>query len=95
MAKVNAYLLDDLTIKAAKPIDKEFTLRDGNGLFLLVHPNGAKYFQLSTTLHGKPKKIQLGSYATLSLSEARNLARENISWLSMNISTSIIRDAIS
>lgn len=76
MAKLNADLLDDLTIKAAKPRDKEYTLRDGNGLFLLIHPSGGKYFHLRTTLHGKPKKIQLGTYPELSLSEARDIARE-------------------
>ncbi len=76
MAKLNADLLDDLTIKAAKPREKEYTLRDGNGLFLLVHPNSSKYFQLRTTLHGKTKKIQLGAYPELSLSEARNQSRE-------------------
>lgn len=71
-----AELLDDLTIKAAKPTDKEYTLRDGNGLFLLIHPNGGKYFHLRTTLNGKPKKIQLGVYDKLTLSEARKIARE-------------------
>lgn len=76
MAKLNADLLDDLTIKAAKPREKEYTLRDGNGLFLLIHTNGGKYFHLRTTLHGKPKKIQLGTYPELSLSEARDIARE-------------------
>ncbi len=76
MAKLNADLLDDLTIKAAKPKDKEYTLRDGNGLFLLIHPNGGKYFHLRTTLHSRPKKIQLGTYPELSLSGARDLARE-------------------
>jgi integrase len=76
MAKLNADLLDDLTIKAARPRDKEYTLRDGNGLFLLIHPNGGKYFHLRTTLHGKPKKIQLGTYPELSLSDAREQARE-------------------
>lgn len=76
MAKLNADLLDDLTIKATKPRSKEYTIRDGNGLFLLIHPNGGKYFHLRTTLHGKPKKIQLGIYGDLSLSEARDLARE-------------------
>ena len=76
MAKLNADLLDDLTIKAAKPRDKEYTLRDGNGLFLLIHPSGSKYFHLRTTLHGKPKKIQLGTYPELPLSEAREQARE-------------------
>lgn len=76
MAKLNSDLLDDLTIKAAKPREKEYTLRDGNGLFLLVHPSGAKYFQLRTTLLGKPKKIQLGTYPLLSLANARKEARE-------------------
>jgi len=78
MAKLTADLLDDLTIKAAKPKDREYTLRDGKGLFLLIHPNGGKYFHVRTTLHGKPKKIQLGTYPEISLSKARDLARENI-----------------
>jgi integrase len=75
--KLSAELLDDLTIKAAKPLTKEYTLRDGNGLFLLVHPNGSKYFQLRTTLYGKPKKIQLGAYPDLTLANARTLAIDN------------------
>ncbi len=76
MAKLNSDLLDDLTIRASKPHDKEYSLRDGNGLFLLVHPNGSKYFQLRTTLYSKPKKVQLGSYPDLSLKDARILATE-------------------
>jgi integrase len=76
MAKLNADLLDDLTIKAAKPKEKPYTLRDGSGLFLLIHPNGSKYFQLRTTLHGKPKLIQLGIYPELSLSGARDQSRD-------------------
>jgi integrase len=64
-------LLVDLTIRAQKPKLKAYTLRDGNGLFLLVHPNGSKYFQLRTTLHGKSKLVRLGVYPNLSLSEAR------------------------
>ena len=44
---------------------------------MLVHPNGSKYFQLRTTLHGKPKKIQLGAYPDLTLSKARETAKEN------------------
>lgn len=78
MAKLKADLLADATIKAAKPKDKQYTLRDGNGLFLLIHTNGSKYFQLRTTLHGKPKLIQLGAYPKLSLSDARTMAREKL-----------------
>lgn len=76
MAKLTADLLTDLAIKAAKPTDKPNPIRDGNGLFLLVHQNGSKYFQLRTTLHGKPKLIQLGTYPDMSLAQARNKARE-------------------
>lgn len=74
--KLKADLLDDLTIKAFKYGDKPNPLRDGNGLFILAHSNGSKYFQLRTTLNGKPKLIQLGTYPALSLSTARGLARE-------------------
>ena len=79
MAKLGSNLLNDLTIKAAKygEVDKN-PMRDGQGLFLLLHENGSKYFQLRTTLHGKRKLIQLGSYPKLSLAEARNMAREQL-----------------
>lgn len=78
MAKLGSNLLDDLTIKAAKPTDRPNPLRDGGGLWLLVHENGSKYFQLRTTLHGKRKLIQLGTYPKLSLSAARDKARETL-----------------
>ena len=70
-----AELLDDKTISNTKPTDKPNTLRDGNGLFVLIHPNGSKYFQLRTTVNGKPKLIQIGVYGEVSLSEAREAAR--------------------
>ena len=70
-----AELLDEKTISNTKPTDKPNTLRDGNGLFVLIHPNGSKYFQLRTTVNGKPKLIQIGVYGEVSLSEAREVAR--------------------
>jgi phage terminase small subunit len=57
-------LLSAIEIRNAKPGDKPRKLRDGNGLHLLVHPNGSKYFQLRYTLHGKEKTLQLGVYPT-------------------------------
>ena len=41
-------LLTDKAISNAKSTDKNQTLKDGAGLFVLVHPNGSKYFQLRT-----------------------------------------------
>jgi integrase len=71
-----AELLDDKTIGYAKPTEKQYTLRDGNGLFVLIHPNGSKYFQFRSTVNGKPTLIQLGVYGSMSLSEAREETRD-------------------
>lgn len=67
-------LLSDVAVRNAKAGEKLQSLRDGNGLYLVIHPNGSKYFQLRTTLHGKEKRVQLGSYPTMSLSDAREAA---------------------
>lgn len=69
-------LLTDVAIRNAKPSEKPRKLGDGNGLTLLVHPNGSKYFQLRYTLHGKEKTLQLGVYPDMSLSDARMKAGE-------------------
>jgi len=71
-----AELLDDKKISSAKPTSKSYTLKDGNGLFVLVHSNGSKYFQLRATVNGKQKLIQLGVYGVITLAKARGLARE-------------------
>lgn len=71
-----SHLLSDVEIRTAKHGDKPRKLRDGNGLNVLVHPNGSKYFQLRFTLHGKEKLLQLGTYGDMSLTEAREKARD-------------------
>jgi integrase len=76
MKKSGIELLSDLKIKKAKHKEKPYNLRDGNGLFVLIHPNGSKYFQLRTTLHGKAKLIQIGNYSYITLVEARKIATE-------------------
>ncbi len=38
--------LTDAKIRAAKPTDKAYKLTDGAGMFLLVHPNGSRYWRL-------------------------------------------------
>lgn len=63
-----------LTIKAvgaAKPREKPYKLADGNGMFLLVNPNGSKYWRLKYYFNGKEKLLSLGVYPEVSLKEAR------------------------
>ena len=62
-----------LTIKAvgaAKPREKPYKLADGNGMFLLVNPNGSKYWRLKYYFNGKEKLLALGVYPEVSLTEA-------------------------
>ncbi|MEY4961056.1 MAG: hypothetical protein RL610_1235 [Pseudomonadota bacterium] len=68
-------ILKDVEVRKAKATDKPRKLNDGNGLILLVHPNGSKYFQLRFTLHGKEKTLQLGVYPDMGLAEARVAAK--------------------
>ncbi|QHQ16460.1 tyrosine-type recombinase/integrase [Pectobacterium parmentieri] len=62
-------------IETAKPQDKEYKLTDGAGLYLLIKPNGAKYWRLKYRVVGKEKKLSIGVYPDISLAEAR-LKRE-------------------
>ena len=47
---------------------------DGNGLYLVVDPSGAKRWLLRTVVHGKRRDIGLGGLSVVSLAEAREEA---------------------
>lgn len=63
--------LTDLEIRRAKPAEKPYTKNDGNGLSLLIDPNGSKGWRFRYRFDGKPKMLSLGTYPTISLTEAR------------------------
>lgn len=46
-------------IRRAKPEDKSYTLGDGQGLSLLIEPNGSKSWRFRYRYAGKPKMIRL------------------------------------
>lgn len=57
--------------KNAKPKDKPYKLADGNGMFMLIQPNGARYWRLKYRYAGKEKLLALGVFPEVSLSDAR------------------------
>ncbi|ECE1413753.1 DUF4102 domain-containing protein [Salmonella enterica] len=63
--------LTDIKVKNARPSEKPVKLTDGQGLYLLVHPSGSKYWQLAYRFGGKQKVFSIGVYPLISLSEAR------------------------
>jgi len=64
-------MLTNPDCKNAKPKDKPYKLSDDKGLFLLIHPNGSKYWRLKYRVAGKEKLLALGIYPEVSLAEAR------------------------
>jgi len=58
-------------IKNAKAPGKPQKLSDGGGLYLLVKPNGGKYWRLKYRFAGVEKVLALGVYPDISLSNAR------------------------
>lgn len=63
--------LTDITCKSAKPAEKNKKLSDGGGLYLLVKPNGKKYWRLKYSHLGKEKTLAIGVYPLVTLLEAR------------------------
>ncbi len=63
--------LNDIAVKKAKPEATPRKLSDGGGLYVLIHPNGGKYWQLAYRFAGKQKTLALGTYPEISLADAR------------------------
>jgi integrase len=63
--------LTALDIKQAKPASKPHKLADGGGLYLLVNPNGSKWWRWDYRIAGKRKTLSMGTYPETTLAEAR------------------------
>lgn len=83
--------LTDIQIRKANPKEKPYTLNDGNGLSLLVEPNGSKGWRFRYRFAGKPKMISLGVYGQVTLAEARKKRDEAKKQLAENINPSDAR----
>ena len=68
--------LTELTIKQAKPGIKQYKLFDGGGMFLLVHPNGSKYWRMKFSFESKSKLASFGVWPDVSLKDAREIRYE-------------------
>jgi integrase len=63
--------LSDAACRAAKGRDKPYKLTDGEGLFLLVAPNGTRAWRMAYRFGGKQKTLAFGVYPHVSLTAAR------------------------
>jgi integrase len=63
--------LTNIKVKNAKPGEKQIKLFDNDGMYLLVTPQGGKYWRLKYRYGGKEKVLALGTYPEISLADAR------------------------
>lgn len=64
--------LTDTAIRSAKPAEKPIKLTDGGGLYLLLQPNGSRWWRFDYRFDGKRKTLSMGVYPDVSLKDARN-----------------------
>jgi integrase len=83
--------LNDMQIRRAKPEDKPYTLGDGQGLSLLIEPNGSKSWRFRYRYACKPKMISLGIYPTITLADARSRRDEARKQVAEGLNPSEIR----
>jgi len=86
MARMTRPLTNNEILKA-KPQEKDFTLHDGDGLFLLVKASGKKLwrFRYQRPESSSRTNLSLGSYPALTLAVARQMRDQYLSLLAQGI----------
>lgn len=86
MARITRPLTNNEILKA-KPQEKDFTLHDGDGLFMLVKTSGKKLwrFRYQRPNSSSRTNLSLGSYPALTLAAARQMRDQYLSLLAQGI----------
>ncbi|HAO32405.1 MAG TPA: tyrosine-type recombinase/integrase [Candidatus Competibacter sp.] len=69
--------LNDIMLRSAKPRERRYKLFDEAGLYVIVTPEGGKWWRLRYRWVGKEQTLSLGTYPAVSLKQAR-LSRDAI-----------------
>lgn len=86
MACITRPLTNNEILKA-KPREKDFTLHDGDGLFLLVKSTGKKLWRFRYQRPGSSSRtnLSLGSYPALTLAAARQIRDQHLTTLAQGM----------
>ena len=63
-------MFDDAAIDAAQARERPYKLTVGSGVFVLVHPNGAKYWRYKCRVGGRETSLSLGVFPTVTPADA-------------------------
>ena len=86
--------LTDTVISQLEERSKVYKAFDGDGLSLMVHPNGKKWWRFDFKYHKKRNSISLGVYPEITLSIAREKKVACLKALAAGIHPSVGRDNI-
>lgn len=86
MARITRPLTNNEILKAI-PREKDFTLHDGDGLFLLVKTSGKKLWRFRYQRPGSSSRtnLSLGSYPALTLAAARQIRDQHLTTLAQGM----------
>jgi integrase len=64
-------MLSDTAVRTAKPAAKPFKLYDERGLYLLVQPNGSRWWRFKYCFAGRERLLSVGVFPDVTLKQAR------------------------
>src|SRR5688572_28008479 len=88
-----ALMLTEGVLRAAAAREKPYKLFDSSGMFVIVNPNGSRWWRLKYRYGGKERGISLGVYPVVSLKLARQRRDEARARLADGIDPSHQRQA--
>jgi len=86
--------LTHLKIRKAKPKERPYKLTDERGMYLLVSPNGGKWWRFDYRFEGRRKTLSLGTLPDVPLKEARRKRDEARTLLESGVDPSSYRSSI-
>ncbi len=82
---MSIYKLTFRKIQAAKPKEKPYKIFDGRGLYVLINPNGKKYWRMKYRIKGKEKLRSYGRFPEVPLEQVRKLAEKDLVFIRQDI----------
>ena len=85
--------LTDVLIRNTKSADRPLKLFDGDGLFLLIKPNGSRGWRFKYRFEGRERLLSFGTYPEVPLKTARERREQARSLIAAGIDPSAERKA--
>jgi integrase len=83
--------LTETAIKRCQPAPQPLKLADGSGLYLLVMPNGNRWWRLDFRFNGRRQTLSMGVYPGISLKQARERREQARKQIADGVNPAIVR----